>query len=505
MDAPEVRALPTDLVFVDLETTGGNAAHHRIIEIGIVRLRDGVVIEEWSTLVNPECIIPPYIESFTGISNDMVASAPRFAAIGRVVLEKLRPATAAPVFVAHNARFDYGFLRAEFRRADLAFCAPVLCTVKLSRRLFPEELRHNLDAVMARHGLACSARHRALGDAQVIRDFWITLCRELSEDTLAAAAHAAMGAVKLPPHLPEGLPDELPEGPGMYRFFGARAEAEGEVLLYVGRAGSLRSAILGHFADDGAARHVAGLRGRGAPLKEAVRRIEWEETAGELGAALLELEALRAQTPLYNRHIRSAERSVTLKLAEDSTALAIVPVDELEPFELEGCFGIFHAPQDARKALGEIARARELCPKILGLEESVGSCLAHQLGRCKGACIGKEPLILHTVRLQMALASLKLKTWPFPGRVALRERSTFGAEVLHVLDRWRYIGTAHSEEELASLAGRAGPKEFDPRLYKVLVRYFVNHPKLDWHDLEAQRLSCAGRADPLDHHTLDVF
>ena len=495
MDAPEVRALPTDLVFVDLETTGGNAAHHRIIEIGIVRLRDGVVIEEWSTLVNPECVIPPYIESFTGISNDMVGSAPRFADIGRTVLEKLKPATAAPVFVAHNARFDYGFLRAEFRRADLAFCAPVLCTVKLSRRLFPDELRHNLDVVMERHDLRCSARHRALGDAQVIRDFWITLCRELPADTLAAAAYAAMGAVKLPPHLPEGLADELPEGPGMYRFFGA--SAEGEVLLYVGRAGSIRSAILGHFAADGAARGAAGSRGRGTPPAEAVRRIEWEETAGELGAALLELRALRAQTPLYNRHIRPAERSVTLKLAEDSSALAIVPVDELEPFELDGCFGIFHAPRDARRALGQIARARELCPKILGLEESAGSCLAHPLGRCKGACIGKEPLVLHAVRVQMALASLKLKLWPFPGRVALRERSAFGAEVLHVLDRWRYLGTAHSEEELAALGQRAAPQEFDPQLYKVLARYFAKHSKLDWLDLEAQP-----RADSLDQRTL---
>jgi len=514
MDAPEVRALPTDLVFVDLETTGGNAAHHRIIEIGIVRLRDGVVTEEWSTLVNPECIIPPYIESFTGIRNDMVASAPRFTDIGRVVLDKLKSATDAPVFVAHNARFDYGFLRAEFRRADLAFSAPVLCTVKLSRRLYPEELRHNLDVVMERHGLQCSARHRALGDAQVLRDFWISLCRELPEDTLAAAAHAAMGAVKLPPHLPDGLADELPEGPGMYRFFGVRAGDEGEGLLYVGRAGSLRSAVLAHFADGGRGRSAGAAGGRGAALKEAVRRIEWEETAGELGAALLELEALRAQTPLYNRHVRTFERSVTLKLAENSTLLGIVPVDELEPGELDECFGMFQSPKDARKALGEIARARELCLKVLGLEESAGSCLAHQLGRCKGACVGKEPLILHAVRVQMALASLKLKTWPFPGRIALRERSAFGAEVLHVLDRWSYIGTAHSEEELASLAGRAGPQEFDPQIYKVLARYFAAHPKLDWHDLEAQRRADTraadtgradiGRADPLDHRTLDV-
>jgi len=191
MDAAEAGAegpcvLPNDLAFVDLETTGGNAAYHRITEVGIVRMENGAVVEEWSSLVNPECPIPPYIEAFTGITNEMVAGAPRFADIAPLVLSKLR----GPVFVAHNARFDYAFLKSEFRRLHLQFSAPVLCTVKLSRRLFPQHRRHNLDAVMERHGLSCAARHRALGDARVLGDFWSTLRRDVPEPRLATAAQA---------------------------------------------------------------------------------------------------------------------------------------------------------------------------------------------------------------------------------------------------------------------------------------------------------------------------
>src|SRR5450631_4605749 len=111
--------LPRDLVFVDLETTGGNAAYHRITEIGIVRIAGGECVEQWSSLVNPECRIPPYIEAFTGISNAMVADAPRFADIAEDVHRRLRGA----VFVAHNARFDYSFLRSEYRRIGTNFLA----------------------------------------------------------------------------------------------------------------------------------------------------------------------------------------------------------------------------------------------------------------------------------------------------------------------------------------------------------------------------------------------
>ncbi len=254
-----------------------------------------------------------------------------------------------PVFVAHNARFDYGFLRAEFRRAGLVFSSQVLCTVKLSRRLFPEHLRHNLDAVMQRHGLACDARHRALGDARVIRDFWLGLCRDIRAETLAAATFGAMGAIKLPPQLPEGLADELPEGPGMYRFFG-----EADTLLYVGRGGSLRAAILGHFTE-------GGVGGRDGKLKDQVRRVEWEETAGELGALLLELEALKTHDPSITGISRRLDGSVTLRLAGAPPAVAIVPIDELDPSGLDGCFGVFHAVEGcAQGARGHRAGARAL-------------------------------------------------------------------------------------------------------------------------------------------------
>src|ERR1700730_6484545 len=154
--------LPQDLVFVDLETTGGSAAYDRITEVGLVRTRNGELVEEWSSLVNPGRPIPAYIEDFTGISNQMVAGAPRFAEIASVVQQKLRGA----VFIAHNARFDYSFLRSEFLKSDMIFSAKVLCTVKLSRRLFPEYARHNLDAVMERNGLTCGGRHRVPGVAR---------------------------------------------------------------------------------------------------------------------------------------------------------------------------------------------------------------------------------------------------------------------------------------------------------------------------------------------------
>jgi DNA polymerase-3 subunit epsilon len=477
--------LPQDLVFVDLETTGGHAAYDRITEVGIVRISGGELIEEWSSLVNPERPIPPYIEAFTGISDAMVAGAPRFADIAAQVRRKLQGA----VFVAHNARFDYSFLRNEFLKTDMSFSAKVLCTVKLSRRLFPEYIRHNLDAVMERNGLSCSARHRALGDARVLHDLWVKWRRDVPQTRLTAAVQILLGADRLPAHLPAGLADELPEGPGVYRFFGAD-----DVLLYVGRSNSLRTRVCAHFAAESAKSDDRG-------FGDKVRRVDWVETAGELGAMLLEAEWLKTLKPLHNRRARSKEGSCTLRATGMRAATAapraprrpieVAAIEGLDSADLPQCFGVFHSEKDARKALGDIARAQHLCFKVLGIEDGDGSCLAFHMGKCKGACMGKEPLILHNTRLLLALSSLKLKAWPFPGRIALRERDPRGgnpgfgrAADIHVVEHWTYLGTARTEEELAALSAKDVRPAFDVDVYRILMRYFAGQPKIDWHELK---------------------
>ena len=238
-----LRSLPElldrDLVCVDLETTGGNPVRNRILEIGLVTIdRDGS-IREWSTLVNPGCRIPPAIAAFTGIDDDMVAGAPAFEDVYQELLRRLE----GRVFIAHNARFDYGFIKAELRRLDVRWQARTLCTVKLSRRLYPEYARHNLDVLIERHQLGCEARHRALGDARVLRDLLSVYAREIEPARLRAAADAVLAEVLLPPQLPADLADELPESAGVYRFFG-----EGDALLYVGKSKNLRTRVLSHFA-----------------------------------------------------------------------------------------------------------------------------------------------------------------------------------------------------------------------------------------------------------------
>jgi DNA polymerase-3 subunit epsilon len=440
------------VAFVDVETTGGHAGWHRVTDVAIVAMRGGDVEWEWHSLVNPGAPIPPSIQVLTGITHEMVADAPRFEDLAGEILRRLEGRT----FVAHNVRFDYGFIRTELRRAGHNFSAPQVCTVRLSRHLYPDGGRHNLDSVMARHGITSATRHRALPDAQILAKFWRVLRAEWPAERLEAALETVSRRPVLPPQIPPGLVDDLPESSGVYRFFG-----EGDALIYVGKAKNIRERVLEHFG--GASRDAKSQR-----LSAQTQRIDWTETAGELGALLLESRLVRELKPVYNRRLRGGE-SWTWVIGDDGAAPRLVDLDAGERGDEGDAFGLYGTAKQAKAALLKIARDTRLCLKVLGLEAAgAGSCFGHQVGRCAGACIGAEPLARHGARLKLALAPKRLKSWPYRGPVGIRETSTMGFTQVHVVDQWQYLGSMTEDDpEPPANSGR----RFDADAYRILTRY----------------------------------
>ncbi|TSA13820.1 MAG: 3'-5' exonuclease [Comamonadaceae bacterium] len=193
-------------VVLDLETTGGSPQRDRITEIAAVRMEGGQEAARWSTLVNPGTPIPFFIRNLTGISNQMVHDAPTFSNVVPRLLELLDGA----VLVAHNAPFDHGFLLGEFARLQIDLRVRTLCTVRLSRALYPQHRSHSLDAIMRRHGMSSSARHRAMGDVDVVLE-WLNIARlEHGVEQVRRHAGRLVKGISLPPSPMKTALDELP-------------------------------------------------------------------------------------------------------------------------------------------------------------------------------------------------------------------------------------------------------------------------------------------------------
>lgn len=441
------------LVFLDLETTGATASYDRITEIGLIEVEHGRLNGEWSTLVNPGTRIPPFIEALTGISNDMVALAPTFAEVARELKARLD----GRLLVAHNARFDYGFLKNEFKRLGIDFRAPVLCTVKLSRALYPEHQRHNLDSLIERHGLQAEARHRALADAQLIHQFWQKIHADRSSEAIEAALSKQNARPSLPPNLDAANLEDLPDTPGVYLFYG-----ENNLPIYVGKAKDLRKRVLSHFsADVRSAKEMA--------LAQQVRRIDWIVTAGEIGALLRESALVKELLPTQNRQLRKNEEVCTWTLVDEGEGWLrpqLTLAHELDFGLSTSCYGLFKNSKEANTVMRQLVESHHLCDMLTGQQpiKAGKPCFGHQIRRCKGACVGKEPLAKHTMRLMTALTGLKLVSWPFPGPAVIREE-----DEAHVVDGWRYLGTAKSDDDIRQLIEAPRPL-FDRDIYKILAK-----------------------------------
>lgn len=444
------------ITFLDLETTGTTPLRDRITEIALVRFDHGVETARWQTLVNPEMPIPPFIQSLTGIHDAMVANAPTFAGVAEQLLRLLE----GTVLAAHNVRFDHGFLKAEFRRIGITLQQKVLCTVKLSRLLYPQYYSHGIDAIVQRHNIEGLARHRAMGDVEAVLRMLEDARQQLGETALQAAAEKLMAVPALPAHIDAHLVGELPEAPGVYIFHGRQDEP-----IYIGKGLNVRAKVLAHFSSAASAREKR--------MVEEMKRFEWLPVAGELSAALLHAHLVKTHQPVYNRQYQERQFfSWQVGQPGEPPLARLVAAEELVPGLLGQVFGTFKSKRQATEAFRKIADQCGLCLKVLGLElDTSPACSAYRIRRCKGACCGGESLEIHALRLQQALLPHRLKAWPYAGKIGIEEYSAdHQLHQVHVFEHWTYLGVASDNEGLQDLREQATLQTFSLDTYQLLLK-----------------------------------
>jgi DNA polymerase-3 subunit epsilon len=458
------------LAFVDLETTGLSPRTDRIAEIGIVAVH-GQRVEEWSTLLNPRIRTRERSQRFDEPGGKTLAAAPCFKDIAAELAERL----AGRIFIAHNARFDHAFLKAEFENAGIDFRPRVLCSAMLSRKLNGQFAHHDMDTLMARHHLAEETRHRALPDARLVWQFWQALHREHEPQTIANSLAQLLAGPVLPADLDPVLIDRLPERPGVYLLHGEKNE-----VLQVGSAGNLRLRLVNYFRVD----HMSAKASEVALL---VRNITWQATQGLLGARL---QAAVLSTELLPAKKRRSERELFCwQLTPDDYPCARLV--HLSHGPVQDCFGIFHSASKARNAMLRLAASHRLCHCLLGIgRETKSVCLACPEDE-RGRSCGRIPVRLKQLaRSLTALNSWQRPTWPYPGPVGIRERAD-----LHIVREWRYLGTARTEPEMFDALECRLPA-FNEEIFQLLARILPRLPRKKLLDLSEheKKLSCSARS-----------
>lgn len=451
------------MVFVDIETNGLNHIRGRVIEVAAIRIEDGEVTATFQSLVDPETELPHYITTLTGITTDQVKKAPTFDQIADELQTVLKDA----VFVAHNVRFDYSFLKQEYARLGMAFQPKQLCTVKLSRALYPHEKGHKLADLISRHNFSFTNRHRAYDDAAVLWQFMAHIRKNFPPEQVETALKRQIKSPSIPKGLEPEMVRNLPEGPGVYIF----EDADG-TAIYVGKSVTIKKRVLSHFSRDHA-------ETKEFKIAQAIKGITTHQTAGELSALLLESRLIKELQPIYNRKLRRVSKLTLARHTPDKQGYEQVELMErarIEPDSASQILAVYPRRQRAKESLNEITKTYELCPKIMGLEKTTGACFMYQLKKCRGACIGLEPPVVYNHRLLAAFERLRIQEWPYRGAILLQEKSEAKTVKGIIVDQWCIIGELLQEEYCEPVV-KACVKAFDLDTYKILQSQIAS--KLD--------------------------
>lgn len=384
----------TMYVIVDLETSGGNPLHDRIVEIAAYLFDGERVVDELVTLIDPETNIPAYITSLTGISNAMVAGAPKFYEVAK----KLVKMTEGCVFVAHNAPFDYGFIRNEFKRLGYDYNRPTLCTVRWTRKLIPGLPSYSLGNLCQSLNIQLEDRHRAAGDAlATVKLFRLLLSKNEGEEIIPVNG-SVVSREKLHPNITSTLLGSLPEDTGVYFLWNEKGE-----IIYIGKSLNIRSRI---------AQHITGAKSRReTEMVGATADITWEITGSEMVALLLESFHIKENIPVYNRAQRRKGTSSNLYAITDENGYINLKVSTRP--EEGTAITSFASISAGQKSLSRLVEEFNLCQKLCGLYTTSGACFHNQIGLCRGACKGEEHPDDYNKRVSDALAKSDLPQTSF--------------------------------------------------------------------------------------------
>lgn len=378
---------------VDLETTGGKANQDRIIEIGIVKHDGTQIVDRYSTLINPEIPLPPYITHLTGIRADMLRNAPKFYEVAKEVVQF----TEGCIFVAHNVRFDYSFLKREFYALGYHYTRKRLCTVRMSKELVPGFTKYNLGDMCRRLGIDIRNHHRALDDAQATAELLTHLLQIVGTSKEAEAfLKKELKEGMLPPYLNENVIVEMPETPGVYTMYDEHGNP-----LYVGKAKRLQDRVWQHFIPD----HQSN---KGIEFKNSVRDITVTETGSELIANLLESQQIKALSPQYNKALRAKSRAYGINSDLDANGYLRLKLGTYS--EKSEVYLTANSHPQAKSTLVGLVKRYSLCPKLCGLEKYEGACTSYQMGDCHGACDNKEEPDNYNQRVANLLEAMQLKS-----------------------------------------------------------------------------------------------
>jgi DNA polymerase III subunit epsilon len=373
---------------VDIETTGGSPRYEKITEIAIM-IHDGEkIVDEFVTLINPEKNIPYFITNLTGITNEMVADAPKFYEVARKIVEL----TDNKIFVAHNVNFDYNFIRSEFQNLGYNFIRELLCTVKLSRKLIPGRKSYSLGNICSDLGIKIKDRHRAEGDAMATTRLLELLIEKRKQSGITEIDKTDLGV--LHPLLDKQKIMNLPEETGVYYLYNEKKD-----LIYTGKSRNIKARILTHL---GASKGKTALK-----MRSEIADVSYELTGNELVALLLESDEIKKHKPLYNRSQRYSRKNYGICYYLNDQGYICLEIKEVNCMDVE-LLCSFESREYAVDFLNTLVDNYTLCQKLTGVYKSQNACFHYEIRQCKGACIGVEKPEEYNSRAQMALQSLQV-------------------------------------------------------------------------------------------------